>query len=149
MHCWFALLFMLSTASEKLPASSRTIQPLLGSLRGNAQPYASVFLQSSHDLEEILGIRIAMRREHSMQALARFVHFGSQPFETDCGIDEIAKHRFSRGGVSDKIGIDCFGKHRLPKFGIALRPRKHCFFEVTCQHIVPLLSIQRPDLRCL
>ena len=52
-------------------------------LSRDAKLHARLFLQRSHDAEEVFGVGIAARGQYPMQALAWFVDFRRETFESD------------------------------------------------------------------
>ena len=52
-----------------------------------------LLLQGADDVEEILRTRVAVRREHAVQALARLSRFCRKPLEAARRVYEVAGHR--------------------------------------------------------
>ncbi|MFN0038647.1 MAG: hypothetical protein ACKVP2_03955 [Burkholderiales bacterium] len=93
--------------------------PLRG-LGGHAQFHPRLLLQHAHDAEEILRTRIAVRRQHPVQAFAWLVDLGGKAFEANGGIYQVAQNGLACTGVAGKIGVDCLRKERLPETRIIL-----------------------------
>src|SRR3989304_8044610 len=90
---------------------------------GYPQSHAGLLLERAHDTEEVLRARVAARRQHPMQALARLVQRGGQCFESDGGVDQIAQDGLPRGGVAPEIGVDRLREEHFAKARVALRAR--------------------------
>src|SRR5262249_43017753 len=61
--------------------------------RSCSQAEAFALLKVGHDGGEVVGLRVAAGRQHSHQALGRFVCGGAELVETNGRVDVIAQHR--------------------------------------------------------
>ena len=94
---------------------------------------ALVLLDVADDLAQVAGVGVARRSEHAHEALGRLAGEGAELFESDRGVDVIAKQDLAGVGVAGKQGFDAFGQQALPKGRVALSASLHGFFEVTSE----------------
>src|SRR5207244_1264284 len=104
------------------------------------QPHPRFLLQGAHDAEEILGARVAVRGEHSVQAFAGLLDLRGQLLEADRGVDQIAQNGLARGRVASEIRIDRLRKERLAKARVALRARRDRGLEIPCESHVAAIT---------
>src|SRR5438094_8519743 len=103
------------------------------------QPHPRFLLQGAHDAEEILGARVAVRGEHSVQAFAGLLDLRGQLLEADRGVDQIAQNGLARDRVAPEIRIDRLRKERLAKTRVTLRARRDRGLEIPCEsHIAAI-----------
>src|SRR5437667_11232671 len=110
------------------------------------QPHPRFLLQGAHDAEEILGARVAVRGEHSVQAFAGLLDLRGQLLEADRGVDQIAQNGLARDRVTPEIRIDRLRKERLAKTRVTLRARRDRGLEIPCEsHTSSPLALTRPS----
>ena len=73
-----------------------------------------------------------------MQALARFVDFRREPFETNGRVHQIAQNGFAYSGIARQIRVDRLSKQRFAEPRVALRARQNRFLEIPWPYRLPV-----------
>ena len=111
-------------------------------LRGHAQFDARFLLEGADDVEEVFGARVAVRCEHSMQALAGFVDRPCQALEAHGRVDQIAQDGLARGRIARQVSVYRFGEQRLAEARVALGTSQNGFL-TPCERYHLLVTLLR------
>ena len=88
-----------------------------GALAGGSERHLELqtfgALQVADDFEEVARLWVALRAEHTHQALRRPTRQATQLLESDGGIDVVAQYRLARVEVSDQQTLDPFTQKLL------------------------------------
>lgn len=77
-----------------------------------------------------------MRREHTLQVFARFLHFRSEAFESDGRVDQVPQYRLTGLHVAGEVSVHGLDQERLTEQSVATEARRHALSEIPgqCRH---------------